>query len=1359
MRYLWLSFPLFVLACGEEEKDTDVIDTDVVETEVDNDGDGFTPDVDCDDDNADINPEATETCDTIDNDCDGLVDDEDDSIDLSTGSVFYADTDADGFGDANSEITACQLPEEGAVDNMDDCDDTNAAIHPEANEVCDGLDNNCNNLIDDEDDTLDLASIEVVYVDMDADGYGDANGALTACELPFGEYANNGDDCDDNDANTFPNAPEICDGIPNSCGTELGTEETDNDGDGYVECSIVETGWMGDTAIIGGDDCDDSNVDFHAVQNWYFDDDGDGFGDDSTLFLTCVPPPNGYVLQGMDCDDSNADTYPGAMEICDGVFNDCTDISYSATGAPADETDNDGDGYVECSIDSSGWSGSSLVTGGDDCNDSNILHHQVQDWFLDVDGDGFGNPNTVLNICTPPSSSYTTDSTDCNDSNADTYPGAMEICDGLSNDCDNTNGLSSDEIDDDGDGFVECMIAFTGWNGVGNVVGGNDCDDDQADMYPLNIEVCDGLDNDCDGDLDDDDASWNRSTGIVSYTDADGDGEGDASSMIESCLQPSGTVLNDTDCDDGDASRNNSDLDQDGLSSCGEDTTGDGSIDTIDCDDTNGMVGATDNDGDGFVACIDDCDDNDASINPIDNDGDGLSTCDGDCDDSNSSVGIEDNDGDGFSACINDCDDNNANTYPGAAYNESDPTLCLEDADGDGYGDYMGFNTVTCIDFELYDSYGDGWNGNEIDVYEDGALTGTYANENLDGVNNNTATGGETTTDQHCIDSSTALVELVFIDGQYNTEVEFTLYNASDDSVLGFGEGAGTTDLIWEGTTFIDGETFFSFDPNALPVMTGGTDCDDTDGTYHGDDDGDGHAACLDDCDDTDASLNPSIDDDGDGFSICNDCDDTDATVNPEATETWYDGVDQDCDGANDFDQDDDGFEVDFYTDANGVLISHGGLDCNDQSNNYLPLSNEANPNACYYDSDGDGFGDDTLSTTAISFGAVEGTDCYDFSATIYPGAAYNEPDVDGDGLDDCTQDTDGDGYGNSIPSSWYNALAGTDCDDTDAFTYVGASYMEPDVDGDGLDDCTQDTDGDGYGNQEPTNGALAGTDCNDDDQTMMPTVDQDGDGIDACNDCDDSNPSLVGGFLYLDADGDGYGDQVDMGLLTCNTSTLDLDGDGVDEYSLLNTDCDDNSALISPLDNDGDGFGACENADGLSDCDDTDPNTFPGAGYNESYFNPNDLSTYLCQTDGDGDGYVVYEPIGCFDFTMVDSYGDSWNGNAIEVYEDGALTGTYANENLDGVNNNTSGGETTTDQHCALGNTYELTMVYIDGNYNSEVSFNIQDDSGTVILEGEGSGTSTLTVNGVDYTDGDTIYTVTGSTGSDVNDNDPTVH
>ena len=110
---------------------------------IDADGDGVTTDDgDCDDADASVYPGADERCDGVDNDCNGLIDD--DPIDTVT---WYLDYDGDGFGDADWSLTGCE-PADGYVADGSDCDDLNAAVYPGAEEVCDGADNDCDTEVD-----------------------------------------------------------------------------------------------------------------------------------------------------------------------------------------------------------------------------------------------------------------------------------------------------------------------------------------------------------------------------------------------------------------------------------------------------------------------------------------------------------------------------------------------------------------------------------------------------------------------------------------------------------------------------------------------------------------------------------------------------------------------------------------------------------------------------------------------------------------------------------------------------------------------------------------------------------------------------------------------------------------------------------------------------------------------------------------------------------------------------------------------------------------------------------------------------------------------------------------------------------
>lgn len=141
---------LFVSGCSDKSTgDTAPVgdDTGVEDSgnagPVDADADGFTEDEDCDDTDKSVHPGAEETCDGLDQDCDGQVDEA--AVDAST---FYADLDGDGFGDGDAPMQACEL-EDGLVADVSDCDDDDDAVHPEATELtCDGVDNDCDSSID-----------------------------------------------------------------------------------------------------------------------------------------------------------------------------------------------------------------------------------------------------------------------------------------------------------------------------------------------------------------------------------------------------------------------------------------------------------------------------------------------------------------------------------------------------------------------------------------------------------------------------------------------------------------------------------------------------------------------------------------------------------------------------------------------------------------------------------------------------------------------------------------------------------------------------------------------------------------------------------------------------------------------------------------------------------------------------------------------------------------------------------------------------------------------------------------------------------------------------------------------------------
>ena len=187
----------------------------------DGDADGYAACAECDDSDAGVNPGATEICDDRDNNCDGVTDE-------GVTETWWQDTDNDSFGDADYAYVGCAQPE-GYTDNILDCDDGDGAVNPDADEVCDGLDNDCDGTIDGA-DAIDLSTY---YADDDNDGFGDASAPLTACEAPSGAVDDN-NDCDDDDSDSYPGAAEACDNTDNDCDTS-----TDED---VCECTFESYG-------------------------------------------------------------------------------------------------------------------------------------------------------------------------------------------------------------------------------------------------------------------------------------------------------------------------------------------------------------------------------------------------------------------------------------------------------------------------------------------------------------------------------------------------------------------------------------------------------------------------------------------------------------------------------------------------------------------------------------------------------------------------------------------------------------------------------------------------------------------------------------------------------------------------------------------------------------------------------------------------------------------------------------------------------------------------------------------------------------------------------------------------------------
>jgi len=447
-----LLLPLALLACSGDKADSSAATADTGPA-IDEDGDGFGPADDCDDSDPAVYPGAPEPdcTDPVDYNCDG--------------SVGYADEDGDG-------APACE-----------DCDDADPLAAPGLDEVCDGIDNDCDG--DTDQDALDAATF---YGDADEDGYGGTAFRVEACEAPPG-YVETADDCDDLDPDSHPGADEVCD-------------EADNDCDGEID--------------------EDTRV------TWYADTDGDGYGDAAAPTGAC-DRPRGHVDNAGDCDDTTATTNPASFEVCDGADNDC-DGSIDEAGALGGATwyaDSDGDGFgtVSATVSAcdmpSGYA--AVATDCDDgaaainpdaaetCDDADndcdgaIDEADATDastWYADSDGDGYGDASAATVACDAPAGTLA-DATDCDDTDADVSPAATEVCNaGTDDDCDGdaddadssvdltTGSTWYPDIDGDGYGDADGLTVEQCAAPSGYVADATDCDDGDASLA-LNCQ--DGL--------------------------------------------------------------------------------------------------------------------------------------------------------------------------------------------------------------------------------------------------------------------------------------------------------------------------------------------------------------------------------------------------------------------------------------------------------------------------------------------------------------------------------------------------------------------------------------------------------------------------------------------------------------------------------------------------------------------------------------------------------------------------------------------------------------------------------------------------------------------------------------------------
>jgi hypothetical protein len=287
--------------------------------DVDADGDGVTAGYDCNDNDPNIYPNATETCNATDDDCDGQVDE---GIQQFT---FYRDEDQDGYGDPLQPVQACTAPSGYVADNTD-CNDADSSINPGATEVCNGNgdDEDCDGLIDE-------GVLFTYYLDADADGYGDPNFPTDDCSTsPPSGYAPNDDDCDDSNPSITTGDTWFADNDGDSYGNPDASTTSCSQPSGYVanngDCNDNNAAInpaASETCNGTDDDCDGTTDDGLAFQDYYVDADGDGYGT-GTAINACQPPTGSYATQNGDCNDNNAAINPASSEACgNSIDDDC----------------------------------------------------------------------------------------------------------------------------------------------------------------------------------------------------------------------------------------------------------------------------------------------------------------------------------------------------------------------------------------------------------------------------------------------------------------------------------------------------------------------------------------------------------------------------------------------------------------------------------------------------------------------------------------------------------------------------------------------------------------------------------------------------------------------------------------------------------------------------------------------------------------------------------------------------------------------------------------------------------------------------------------------------------------------------
>lgn len=371
----------------------------------------------------------------------------------SESNEWYPDADDDGYGDATAPVTIASGIDGATafVHDNTDCKDTEPGVHPGATERCNGEDDNCDGVADNA-----AADEPSWYLDADGDGFGTAEVVVSSCDGPS-RFVNDDTDCDDTSSDIHPGTPESC-------------NSTDDDCDGAVD----------EEPQVG--------------TSYYYDADGDGAGGaDEAAVIACERPSLDMIPGNTDCDDTNVEIHHGAPELCNGIDDDCDgeiddhpadgegDLYYpdfdldgygsSAFGSPAracsDPLNGSVIGDTDCAdFDPAMFPGAEELCNNldDNCDGMTDEGLNLATLYPDTDNDGFGDPNGITVDACPGLWGYVLDDTDCDDTDTWVNP----------------------SVNADRDGYDACT----------------DCDDYERTAYPGATEVVNGIDDDCDGIID-----------------------------------------------------------------------------------------------------------------------------------------------------------------------------------------------------------------------------------------------------------------------------------------------------------------------------------------------------------------------------------------------------------------------------------------------------------------------------------------------------------------------------------------------------------------------------------------------------------------------------------------------------------------------------------------------------------------------------------------------------------------------------------------------------------------------------------------------------------------------------------------